>query len=128
MKKLTAVVCFGLPEQQVDILMEGLIGTSSEPKKWIVFGCDVNLLAALNKQWGEAAELIAVIIPASTEGLEEAALAILESEQIALSETVWVLGPAVAWRGPDDALATFKSAGVHVGDLVTKLADLTAKG
>ena len=127
MKKLTAVVCFGLPEQQVDILMEGLTGTSSEPEKWIVFGCDANLLAALDKQWGETTELIAVFSPGSTEGLEEAALAILQNEQIALSEAAWVLGPAVAWLGPDEALAIFHSAGVHVPGLVTKLADLTAK-
>ena len=60
MKKLTAMVCFGMPEQQVDILMEGFIGTSSEPEKWIVFGCDANLLAALNKQWGATTELIAL--------------------------------------------------------------------
>lgn len=127
MQKLTAIVCFGLPEQQVDILMEGLTTTSAEPRKWIVFGCDADLLAALIKLWGETTELIAVIIPASTEGLEEAALTILQSEQVALSEVVWVLGPGVAWRGPDDALAIFHSAGVNVDSLVTKLADLTAK-
>jgi len=127
MKKLTAIICFGLPEQQVDILMEGITGTSSEPKKWIVFGCDANLLAALNKQWGEISKLIAVIIPASTEGLEEVALAILQSEQIALSEAVWVMGPAVAWPGPNDALAVFHSADLPVSGLATSLAYLTAK-
>ncbi|MDP9994550.1 hypothetical protein J2W28_004920 [Variovorax boronicumulans] len=126
MKKLTAVVCFGLPEQQVDILMEGLTTTLAEPRKWIVFGSDANLLAALKKLWGETIELIAVIVPASTEGLEEAALSILQSEQVALSEAVWVLGSGTAWRGPDDALAIFHSVGVHVDSLVTKLANLTA--
>lgn len=127
MKRPTAIVCFGLPEQQVDILIEGLTGTSSEPIRWLVFGCDANLLRALYKLWGETTELIAVIIPTSIEGLEEAALTILQSEQIALSEAVWVLGPAVAWLGPDDARAIFHSAGVQVDSLVTWIVDLTAK-
>jgi len=127
MTKLTAIVCFGLPEQQVDILMEGLTGTASEPMRWVVFGCDANLLGALYKLWGETTELIAVIIPASTEGLEEAALTILQSERIPLSETVWVLGPAVAWPGPDDARAILHSTGGRLDSLVTRLADLAAR-
>lgn len=111
MNRISAIVCFGLPESQVDMLIEATMGTAFEPSRWVVFGVDVNLLGALDKQWGKAIDLVLALLPGTSEELQDAALTILEHEGVLASESVWVRGPDVPASAPQGMLAVFDAKG-----------------
>jgi hypothetical protein len=122
--RISAIVCFGVPESQVDMLIEATMGTPCEPARWVVFGFDMNLLGALDTQWGKAIELVLAMLPGTSEALQDAALTILEHEGVLLSESVWVRGSDVPCTAPDGMLATFDAKGSGVSDLVSAFSDL----
>ena len=119
MNRISAIVCFGLPESQVDMLIEATMGTTFEPARWVVFGVDMNLLGALDTQWGKAIDLVLAMLPGTSEDLQDAALTILEHEGVMLSESVWVCGPDVPCSAPEGMLATFDAKGPGVSHLVS---------
>ncbi len=122
--QISAIVCFGVPESQVDMLIEAAMGTPCEPVRWVVFGVDVDLLGALDTQWGKAIDLVLAVLPGTSEELQDAVLTILEHEGLLLSVSVLVRGPDVLCSAPDGMLATFDAKGPGVSDLVSALGDL----
>lgn len=119
MNRIAAIVCFGVPEAQVDMLIEATMSTPSEPGRWVVFGSDMHLLGALDKQWTKSIDLVLVMLPGTSADLQDAALTILEHEGVRLAETVWVHGPNVTCSVPDGLLATFDAEGPGVDHLVS---------
>ena len=124
MNRISAIVCFGVPEPQVDMLIEATMGTPSEPARWVVFGVDMYLLGALDTQWGKAIDLVLAMLPGTSEDLQDAALTILEREGVLSSESVWVRGPDVPGSAPEGMLATFDAMGPGVSELVSAFGDL----
>ena len=122
--RISAIVCFGVPESQVDMLIEATIGTAFEPRRWGVFGADMNLLGALDTQWGKVINLVMALLPGTSGELQCAALTILEHEGLLLSESVWVRGPDVSCSAPDGMLATFDAKGPGVNRLASAFGDL----
>ena len=121
MNRISAIVCFGLPESQVDMLIEATMGTTFEPARWVVFGVDMNLLGALDLQWGKVIDLVLAMLPGTSEELQAAALTILENEGVLPAESVWVRGPDVLPSAPQRMLAAFDAKGSGVKDLVVAL-------
>lgn len=121
MNWISAIVCFGLPESQVDMLIEATMGTPSEPGRWVVFGVDMHLLGALDKQWGKAIDLVLALLPGTSEEFQDAALTILEHEGVLPSESVWVRGPDVPASAPQGMLAVFDAMGSDVSGLVSAI-------
>jgi len=122
--RISAIACFGVPESQVDLLIEAAMGTAFEPARWVVFGADMNLLAALDTQWGKAIDLVLAMLPGTSEDIQEAALTILEHEGVEFSESVWIRGANVPGSAPDGMLATFDATETDVRDLVSAIGDL----
>ncbi len=118
MNRISAIVCFGVPEAYVDMLIEATMGTPSEPGRWVVFGGDMNLLGALDKQWTKSIDVVLAMLPGTSADVQDAAIAILEHERVLLSESVWVRGPDVPCSSPDGMLATFDVKGPDVNHLV----------
>lgn len=124
MSRISAIVCFGLPESQVDMLIEATMGTASEPVRWVVFGVNMSLLGALDSQWGKAIDLVPVMLPGTGEDIQDAALTILEHEGVLLSECVWVQGTDVSGAAPAGMLATLDAKGSGVCNLASAIGDL----
>ena len=124
MNRISAIVCFGVPESLVDMLIEATMGTPCEPVRWVVFGVDMNLLGALDTQWGKAIDLVLALLPGPSEELRDAALTILKHEGVLSSESVWVRGPDVVCSAPDGMLAAFDAKGPDVSNLVSAFGDL----
>ena len=128
MIRLSAIVCFGVPESQVDQVIEAAMGTAFEPGRWVVFGVDMHLLAALDTPWGKAIDLVLAMLPGTSEDIQDAALTILEHEGVVFPESVWIHGANVPGSAPDGMLATFDATGIDVGDLVSAISDLIDGG
>ena len=124
MNRISAIVCFGVPESQVDMLIEAALGTPSEPGRWVVFGVDMHLLGALDTQWGKAIDLVLAMLPGTSEDLQDAALTIMEHEGLRSAECVWVRGPDVPGCAPEGMLAAFDARGPGVSDLVSAIGGL----
>ena len=90
----------------------------------MVFGVDMNLLDALDTQWGKAINLVLALLLGTSEELQDAALTILEHEGVLPAESVWVRGPDVPGSAPEGMLATFDAKGPGVSDLVAAFGDL----
>ena len=90
MSKVKAIVAFGVPERDVDSLMEAIVGTPEAPAKWVVLGNDVALLGALDKQWGHQTDLVIGHMPTTNMHVRDAVLDILAHERIELASVVWL--------------------------------------
>lgn len=121
MNRISAIVCFGVTEPQVDMLIEAAMGTTFEPARWVVFGVDMNLLGVLDQQWGKAIDLVLALLPGTSEEFQDAALTILEHEGVLPAESVWVRGPDVPASAPQSMLVAFDAKGSGVSDLVVAL-------
>jgi hypothetical protein len=119
--RISAIVCFGVSESQVDRLIEATMGTNLEPARWVVFGVDMTLLGMLDRQWGKAIDLVLALLPGTSEKLQAAALTILEHEGVLPAQSVWVRGPDVPASAPQRMLAAFDAKGSGVSDLVVAL-------
>ena len=124
MIRISAIACFGVPESQVDLLIEAAMGTAFEPARWVVFGADMHLLGALDTQWGKAIDLVLTMLPGTSEDSQDAALTILEHEGVMLYESVWIRGPDVPGPAPAGMLATFDAASRDISVLVAAIGGL----
>ena len=100
MNPLAAIVAFGVPEQQVDALIEGITGTVAEPVRWVVFGADMDLLGSLDRQWRGAVDLVLAHLPRADATTMDAAMAILSHEQLQPNSVAWLHGAAVPCEPP----------------------------
>ena len=108
MNPITAIAAFGVPEQQVDALIESITLTVAEPVRWVVFGTDMNLLAALDRQWSGSVELVLACLPAADGTTIEAAHLILENEGLDPSVVAWLHGDSLPCEPPMGFRATLK--------------------
>ena len=100
MNSITTIAVFGVPEQQVDALIESIAATVTGPARWVVFGTDMDLLAALDRQWRGAVDLVLACLPAADEMMMEAAQMILANERLDPNMVAWLQGDAVPCDPP----------------------------
>lgn len=89
-RPVTAIVCFGLPEPQVDDLIEAARGTPFQSARWIVFGRDMPRLGGLAAQWQDVVEVTIALMPEASADMQDAALLILEDEGVSVSSCYWL--------------------------------------
>ena len=90
MNEVSAIVCFGIAEPQVDDLIEATRGTILESARWLVFGSDMGRLAGLAAHWQGQVEVVIVHMPEADADAQDAALLILENEGVSMSDCVWL--------------------------------------
>jgi hypothetical protein len=102
------MVAFGVPDQKVDALIEAFAGSRAAPGRWVVFGTDVNLLAALERQWHNAVSLVLVLMPRSDGDMVDVALDVLTREQLEPTKVVWWHGAELAADPPSGFRAALR--------------------
>ena len=100
MTPIAAIAVFGVPEREVDALIEDITRTVAAPARWVVFGTDMNLLGALVHQWRRLTNLVPVLLPGTDGTVLEAALFLLELEGLEQKSVVWLHGTAVVPEPP----------------------------
>jgi hypothetical protein len=90
MRNVDAVVCFGVPETDVDALLELASARAGMPQRWLVFGTDMHRLGGLAATWETTIELTIVLLPTPIGDAQDAALLILENEGVVPDECVWL--------------------------------------
>ena len=100
MTPIAAIAVFGVPEREVDALIEDITRTVAAPARWVVFGTDMNLLGALVHQWRPLTNLVPVLLPGTDATVLDAALFLLELEGLEQKSVVWLHGTAVVPEPP----------------------------
>ena len=100
MTPIAAIAVFGVPEREVDALIEDVTRTVAAPDRWVVFGTDMNLLGALVHQWRHLTNLVPVLLPGTDGTVLDAALFLLELEGLEQKSVVWLHGMEVASEPP----------------------------
>jgi hypothetical protein len=118
---MSAIVCFGIPERTVDVLIEVIAATQAAPDRWIVFGTDANLLGALDQQWSNVIDLVLALLPTTDAAMRDVALEILALEAISRASSLWVQGSAAACTPPDGFRAVLVDEGRGSGCLVESM-------
>ncbi len=108
MSPISAIVVFGVPEQEVDALIDAFAGTHVEPGRWVVFGADANLLGALDRQWGNAVDLVLVRMPRADIEMVDVALDLLANERLEPATVVWLHGAELAFDPPSGVRAALR--------------------
>lgn len=127
MNPITAIAAFGVPEQQVDALIESIMSTVAEPARWMVFGTDVDLLAALDRQWCGAVDLVLACMPAADGTTMEAAQLILASEGLDPNMVAWLHGYAVPCDPPTGFRTTLRVERAGIEPIRDALVALTGQ-
>jgi hypothetical protein len=120
-RRIAAIVCFGLPERTTDQLIDALVDTAAAPDRWVVFGMDANLLAALETQWGKHIDLVLAWVPSTHETMREAALDVLAREAVPPGAAVWIQGADIGCSAPVGFLATLVADGQGVTGLAASI-------
>jgi hypothetical protein len=92
----SAVICFGVPEDQVDQLIEAAHAAPKQPSIWFVVGSNMNRLSGLAAHWGHVTEVVVVLSPSFDEQAVDAVLLVLENEKTEPSDCLWLQGHDVA--------------------------------
>ena len=110
MSRISAIVGFGVPEQEVDALIEAYAGTHAEPGRWVVFGTDANLLGVLDRQWRDAVDLVVVRMPRADIEMVDVVLDVLANERLEPATVVWLHGAELSFDPPSGFRAVFSVA------------------
>ena len=124
MSPIAAIAVYGVPEREVDSLIEAFAGTPAEPGRWVVFGTDANLLGALDRQWRDAVDLVLVLVPRTDLVVMDVALTLLAHERLEPAAVVWLHGAELALDPPSGFRAAFSvspGAMEHVHNLAMGL-------
>jgi hypothetical protein len=124
MSPIAAMAVYGVPEREVDALIEAFAGTPAEPVRWVVFGTDANLLGALDRQWRDAVDLVLVLVPRTDIVVMDAAPTLLARERLEPEAVVWLHGAELALDPPSGFRATLRiprGAVEHVPHLLLEL-------
>jgi hypothetical protein len=108
MTPIEAIVVFGVPEREVDALIEDITCTAAVPARWVVFGTDMNLMGALVHHWKHQTNIVPVLVPGTDESVLEMALFLLEHEGIERESVVWLHGAAAVTEPPPGVRAEFR--------------------
>jgi hypothetical protein len=90
MHQISAIVCFGIAEPQVDDLIEATRDTIFESARWFVFGSDICRLGGLAAYWQGRVEVVIVHLPRADASMQDAALLILENEGVPVPGCIWL--------------------------------------
>ena len=121
MSPIAAIAVYGVPEREVDALIEAFAGMRAEPGRWVVFGTDAYLLGALDRQWRNAADLVIVRMPGADIEMVDAALDVLANERLEPATVVWLQGTELAFDPPSGfrtALRIPRGTVEHVPNLI----------
>ncbi len=108
MTPIAAIAVFGVPEREVDALIENINCTVAAPAQWLVFGTDMNLLGALDHHWQPLTNLVPVLLPGTDDSVLDTALFLLEHEGLERESVVWLHGTAVLPEPPTGFRAAFR--------------------
>jgi hypothetical protein len=108
MTPIAAIVVFGVPEREVDALIEDITCTVAAPARWVLFGTDMNLLGALVHYWRHLTNLVPVLVPGTDGTVLDMALFLLEREGLERESVVWLHGTAVVPEPPPGFRAAFR--------------------
>lgn len=104
-RRIHNIVCSGIPEPQIDDLIDATRGTPYAHLRWIVFGSNMSRLGGLSAQWEGSVDLVIVLLTDAVADFHDAALLILESENVSLDESVWLQSEAPNRPLPEFACA-----------------------
>jgi hypothetical protein len=90
MQTISAIVCFGIPEPQVDDLIEATRDTTFQSARWLVFGSDMCRLGGLSAHWQGQVSVTIVHMPQADADTQDAALLILDNEGVSVSNCIWL--------------------------------------
>lgn len=108
MSAIAAIAIYGVPEREVDALIEVIEGTPAEPLRWVVFGTDANLLGALDRQWRDTVDLVLVLMPRTDIEMMNLALDVLANERLEPATVVWLHGAELAPDPPSGFRASLR--------------------
>ncbi len=89
-RRIHNIICFGIPETQIDDLIDATRGTPYAHLRWIVFGRNISRLGGLCAQWEDSVDLVIVLLPDAGADVQDAALLILDNENVSVDESVWL--------------------------------------
>jgi hypothetical protein len=89
-RRIHNIVCFGIPEPRIDDLIDATRGTPYAHLRWIVFGSNMSRLGGLCAQWEGSVDLVIVLLTDAVADFHDAALLILENENVSVDESVWL--------------------------------------
>lgn len=89
------IACMNLPLNWVDELMEAVVPHCAMAHRWIVFSEDMNRLGALATHWGSEASLVVVMLGEPGHQMQEAAIGVMEAEQVTLARCIWLQGKPI---------------------------------
>jgi hypothetical protein len=92
MTDFSTIVSFGLPETQVDDLIEATRVTRFRAAKWIVYGVNTSRLGGLVALWSGEVDITPVLVPDLSFDALDAALLIVENEGASASNLLWLHG------------------------------------
>jgi hypothetical protein len=96
----TPVFC-GVPERQVDQVLDHLCDWDLLPQRCLVLGSDMGLLGALTRHWAPRVDVIVAFVPSLDNQLLDVAQAIAHREGLSTTALAWVCGPALSAPLPD---------------------------
>ena len=108
MTPIAAIAVFGVPEREVDALIEDIACTVAVPARWLVFGIDMNLRGALVHHWEHLTNLVPVLLPGTDDSVLDTALFLFEHEGLERESVVWLHGAAVLPEPPSGFRAAFR--------------------
>lgn len=85
-------VFYGVPESDVDEILDRLLDRGCVPKRCLVFGTRMDLLGALCRQWEGQIELVVAMLPFFDAEMIGPALTIATREGFLPERSVWVSG------------------------------------
>jgi hypothetical protein len=106
MSSIPVISTYGVPEREVDALIEAFLGSPVQPVRWMVFGTEASLLWALDSHWGKIVDLVVVLMPNTEIEMVDVAISVMASEQVELGATVWLHGAEL----PIDPPSGFRAA------------------
>lgn len=85
-------VFYGVPESEVDEVLDRLLDRGCVPTRCLVFGTRMDLLGALCRQWDGQIKRVVAMLPFFDAEMVEPALTIAEREGFLPEGSVWVSG------------------------------------
>lgn len=105
-RRIHNIVCYRIPEPQIDDLIDATRGTPYAHLRWIVFGSNMARLGGLCAQWEGSVDVVPVLLATDAgANFQDAALLILDSENVLVDESLWLQS-----EEPNCALSEFACA------------------
>ena len=127
MNAVAAVATFGVPERDVDSLIEALLDARVGPARWLVFGMDMALLGALDLQWRDVCEVVIGRMPSTDLAARDAVLTIIENEGLSVDSVIWLHGRDAKCNPPVGVLAAIHLSSSDLGETCKRVSELCCR-